>query len=281
MNSDRQSSGRGKAGAERKAKPLLRVSYLLVACTGVFAGGCRNHDAGLLRVGVTPGPAEEILRAVEPELAHQGLRLDIVTFSDYIQPNLALAGHDVDANLYQNVVFLNQYNRNHQTGFVSLAKVYLPLMAIYPGRIKTLAALNNGARIAVPNDPVNHDRALLLLERAGLVELTHAQFSSVVAISANPRQIKLVELDAAQLPRSLADVDAAVINANFALDAGLNPVSGSLLTESRDSPYANVLAVNAESQSDQRIHSLALALTSAEVRSFIESHYKGAIYPTR
>lgn len=281
MTSDSQLAGRGKAGSERNAKSSALSALVVVAIIGISAAGCRNHDASLLRVGVTPGPAEELLHAAEPELARHGLRLDIVTFSDYIQPNLALAGHDVDANLYQNVVFLNQYNRNHQTGFVSLAKVYLPLMAIYPGRTKTLAALNNGAHIAIPNDPVNHDRALYLLERAGLLQLSHPQDSTVVAISASPRQIKLVELDAAQLPRSLADVDAAVINANFALDAGLNPGAGSLLAEKQDSPYANVLAVNAESQSDQRFHVLALALKSAEVRSFIESHYKGAIYPAQ
>jgi D-methionine transport system substrate-binding protein len=272
---------KGKAGVETKTKSPLRWLVLLVAAIALLANGCRGHHASVLRVGVTPGPAEEILHAAEPALARQGLHLEIITFSDYIQPNLALAGRDIDANLYQNPVFLNQFNRDHQTNFVSVTKVYLPLMAIYPGRGRSLAALNNGARIAIPNDPVNHDRALLLLEKAALLQLTHAQGPSPVEISANPRQIQLVELDAAQLPRSLGDVDAAVINANFALDAGLNPSSGSLFAETQDSLYANVLAVNAESQSDSRVHLLALALASPDVRSFIESHYKGAIYPAQ
>src|ERR1019366_6438971 len=136
----------------------------------LFAVGCKGHRDNVLRVGVTPGPAEEILHVVEPELAKRGLQLQIISFSDYVQPNLALASHDVDANLYQNSVFLNQFNQDHQTHFVSLYKVYLPLMAIYPGRAKSLTALRNNARIAIPNDPVNHDRALLLLEKAGLIE---------------------------------------------------------------------------------------------------------------
>jgi D-methionine transport system substrate-binding protein len=252
-------------------------AWLLVVSVALFAGGCKARGGDVLRVGVTPGPAEDLLHSVEPELAREGLRLDIVTFSDYVQPNMALASHDVDANLYQNNVFLNQFNRDHQTHFVSLSKVYLPLMAIYPGRTKTLAALSNGSRIAVPNDPVNHDRALMLLAKAGLLTVVQAD-STTLRISANPKSIKLVELDAAQLPRSLDDVDAAVINANFALDAGLSPATNAIFAETRESPYANVLAVNAEAQSDPRFGALAAALTSADARAFITAHYGGAIY---
>jgi D-methionine transport system substrate-binding protein len=255
----------------------LRAAGVLMAGTLLIASGCKAHSGDVLRVGVTPGPAEDILRSIEPQLAGQGLRLDIVTFSDYVQPNMALASHDVDANLYQNPVFLNQFNRDHGTHFVSLSKVYLPLMAIYPGRAKTLDALGNGARIAVPNDPVNHDRALLLLAKAGLFTVVEAD-SAQLRIATNPRSIQLVELDAAQLPRSLQDVDAAVINANFALDAGLSPARNALFAETRDSPYANVLAVNADTQSDPRFHTLATALTSAAARAFITQQYGGAIY---
>jgi D-methionine transport system substrate-binding protein len=256
---------------------LAHSTWLLVASLALVAGGCRANHEDVLRVGVTPGPAEDILHSVEPSLARQGLRLKIVTFSDYVQPNLALASHDVGANLYQNTVFLNQFNRDHQTHFVSLSKVYLPLMALYPGRTKSLAALGDGARIAVPNDPVNHDRALLLLARAGLLSV--AQTDAVpLRIAANPKQTQLVELDAAQLPRSLDDVDAAVINANFALDAGLSPTKNALYTETGESPYANVLAVNADAQNDPRFRALATALTSADTRAFITAHYGGAIY---
>jgi D-methionine transport system substrate-binding protein len=257
----------------------LRICVALLAvCLALVAVGCRGHRQDVLRIGVTPGPAEELLHSVEPELARQGLRLQIVTFSDYVQPNMALASHDVDANLYQNVVFLNQFNRDHQTHFVPLAKIYLPLMAIYPGRTKSVAALGSGAHIAIPNDPVNHDRALLLLAKAGLLAIAQPD-SPPVRIIGSPKQIQLVELDAAQLPRSLDDVDAAVINANFALDAGLNPSRGALLAETRDSPYANVLAVNRDAQTDTRFRTLTSALTSTQTRAFIETHYGGAIYP--
>jgi D-methionine transport system substrate-binding protein len=267
----------------RYAGQLLQRSLAGVSLSIVLSlialSGCKSHSGNTLKVGITPGPAEDILHAVEPVLAKQGLTLQIVRFSDYIQPNMALASHDLDVNLYQNVAFLTQFNHDHQTSFVAAGRVYLPLMAIYPGRTKTLSALANGSRIAIPNDPVNHDRALLLLEKAGLITLQHEAGSAAVHVVGNPKQLKLVELDAAQLPRSLEDVDAAVINANFALDAGLNPHTGSWLSETRDSPYANVLAVNADTQSDARVRALAAALASPEARSFITAHYGGAVYP--
>lgn len=265
-------------GSVYRMRRILNCAWPLLICFAVLVSGCKSHQSNHLRVGVTPGPAEELLRSVEPALQSQGLQLEVLPFSDYVQPNMALASRDVDANLYQNAVFLNQFNRDHQTHFVSLAKVYLPLMAIYPGRARTLAALGSGARIAIPNDPVNHDRALLLLAKAGLLSVAPSD-TAPLRITANPRHLQLVELDAAQLPRSLDDVDAAVINANFALDAGLNPHTNALFTETRESPYANVLAVNADAQNDPHFHLLAAALTSAQTRAFITSHYGGAIYP--
>jgi D-methionine transport system substrate-binding protein len=271
--------GRSRQAVSRKAFEV-RGAWLLVMSLALLAGGCKAGSRDALRVAVTPGPAEDLLHSVEPRLAREGLRLDIVTFSDYVQPNMALASHDVDANLYQNTIFLNQFNRDHQTHFVLLSKIYLPLMAIYPGRARTLAGLATGSRIAVPNDPVNHDRALILLAKAGL--LTVAQTGSMpLQISANPKAIQLVDLDAAQLPRSLEDVDAAVINANFALDAGLSPAKDALFAETQTSPYANVLAVNADAQGDPRFRTLAAALTSYDTRAFITARYGGSIYPAQ
>ena len=268
----------GKALAWVAPGTWLLVVGLGLVLVGLVLGGCRGRGGDVLRVGVTPGPAEDLLHAVESGLARQGLHLDIVTFSDYVQPNMALASRDIDANLFQNTAFLNQFNRDHHTHFVSLCKVYLPLMAIYPGRAKTLAALSNGARIAIPNDPVNHDRALLLLAKAKLLSVAQPD-AMPLRIAANPRRMQLVELDAAQLPRSLDDADAAVINANFALDAGLSPASNALFAETRESPYANVLAVNLDGKSDPRFQALANALTSAEIRTQITAQYRGAIYP--
>jgi D-methionine transport system substrate-binding protein len=263
------------------AKTTLRnfLQTLAVLALLCAAAGCKSKHGDIIRIGITPGPAEELLRSVEPVLAQQGITMKLVHFSDYIQPDMALASGDLDANLYQNVAFLNQFNRDHQTHFVALGRVYLPLMAIYSGRAKSLAALGSGARIAVPNDEVNHDRALLLLAKAGLLQVSQDSNGLRAQITFNPRNLKLVELDAAQLPRSLDDVDAAVINANFALDAGLNPNKNSLLSETRDSPYANVLSVNAGAESNPHLQALAEALASPATRSFITSHYGGAVYP--
>ena len=244
-------------------------------------GGCRHSHSNQLRIGITPGPAEEVLNAVQPELTKEGIELQIVPFTDYVAPNLALASHDLDANLYQNVPYLDQFNRDHSTNFVPLAKVYVPLMAIYPGKTKSLDVLRDGARVSLPNDPVNQARALYLLQSAGLVTLRPGVGSraALMDVAASPRHLNLVELDASQLPRSRDDVDLAVINANFALDAGLNPSKDALFHEALDSVYANVLATNAAQQLDARIVKLSAALRSDTAKAFITAHYKGAIYP--
>jgi D-methionine transport system substrate-binding protein len=266
-----------KAGISRGATSSLLVALFVL----MSLAGCDRHQHNTLRVGVTPGPAGEILESIRSNLKGQGIDLQIVSFTDYIQPDLALAGHDLDANLYQNVAFLSQFNHDHQTNFIEVTKVYLPLMALYPGRSKSLTGLNSGARVAVPNDPVNLSRALHLLDRAGLIVLQPGAGSAatVADVAQNPKQLKIIELDAAQLPRSLDDVDLAVINANFALDAGLHPKTNSLFCEGTDSPFANVLAVNAESRDDAGVRLLVATLSSQGVREFISKRYKGAIYP--
>jgi D-methionine transport system substrate-binding protein len=257
----------------------LILSSLLLALG--LCSGCHRHSSDQLRVGVSPGPAEEILDAVQPALAKDGIELQVVPFTDYIQPNLALAGHDLDANLYQNVTFLNQFNHDHATNFVALTKVYIPLMAIYPGKTKSLDALKQGAHVSLPNDPVNQARALNLLQSAGLLTLRAGigDHATLTDVASNPHHLDLVEVDASQLPRSRDDVDLALINANFALDAGLSPIKDALVHEGLDSLYANVLATNAAQQTDPRIVKLAAVLRSDTARSFITVHYKGAIYP--
>lgn len=248
----------------------LRIAITVLA-SAAFAG-CHGDDRSALRIGVTPGPAEDILKSVEPVLARQGVQLRIVQFTDYVQPDMALASRDLDANLYQNLTYLTQFNHDHGSHFVSLGKVYLPPMAIYRGKVKSLSALPQGARIAIPNDPVNHDRALQLLASAGVLGSKNAP--------PNPHNVQIVEVDAAQLPRSLDDVDLAVINANFAIDAGLNPRTDSLFSEGNDSPFANVLAAN-EGSRDSRLNALASALASPETGAFITTRFHGAIFPAR
>lgn len=219
---------------------------------------------------------------VVPILAKQGITLQIVSFSDYIQPNVALSSGDLDANLYQNIPFMDHFNRERGTHFVSVTKAYLPPMGVYPGRTKSLDKIPEGGIVSIPNDPVNAGRGLLVLQSAGLLKLKVTSSTEVTVndISENPRHLQIRELEAAQLPRSLPDVDVAVINANFALDAGLNPLKDSLYHESDASLYANVLAVNSGKESDSRIQALAKALTSPPIKTFIETRYKGAVIPT-
>jgi D-methionine transport system substrate-binding protein len=256
---------------------MLAASLLVLP----LLSGCRSHGRNELRIGVTPGPAEEVLESVRPNLHDQGIDLKIIPFTDYIQPNLALSGHDLDANLYQNIPFMEQFNRDHKTSFVSVAKVYVPLMAIYPGRTNTLSALKDGAKVSLPNDPVNQARALRLLENAGLLVLRPGlgNRATIADVAQNPHRLILVDLDASQLPRSREDVDLTVINANFALDAGLNPTKDAIFHESVDSIYVNILSVNSNDQTDDRIVKLGTALRSDAAKAFITSHYKGAIYP--
>ena len=260
--------------------PFRRLTSALLLTASLLVG-CRHQPSNELRIGVTPGPAEEILQAIEPGLAKEGVVLKIVPFTDYVQPNLALAGHDLDANLYQNVPFLNQFNHDHSTSLVTLTKVYLPLMAIYAGKTRTLNALHDGARISLPNDPVNQARALHLLQTAGLLTLDPAAANKTTLgdVKENPHHLQLVELDASQLPRSRDDVDLAVINANFALDAGLNPIKDSLFHETIASEYANVLVTDPDHASDPRLWKLAEALRSPAAQAYITSHYQGAILP--
>jgi len=228
----------------------------------VLIGCGRGHDGGDLRIGVK-----------------------IVSFNDYIQPNLALANGELDANFYQHVPFMEEFNRDHGTHFVAVTKVFIAPLAIYAGRARSRAALPDQATIAIPNDPTNGGRALLLLESAGLLKVrAHPPGKpidppTVEDITDNPRHIRIRELESAQVARALPDVDFAVINTNYALPAGLNPAKDSLFRETSDSPYVNVLAVNAGRENDLTIHAVAEALNAPAVRQFILTKYQGALVP--
>lgn len=261
---------------------MTRRQLLPLLLGGFGAASCTRKGGGphKLRVGVTPVPAGEIMAQVAPALARDGVGVEIVTFSDYILPNLALASGDLDANLYQHVPFMQQFNRDHNTRFVAVTRVALTPMALYPGRSKSLATLPDGAILAVPNDPVNLGRSLLLLQTVNLlrVDAKAGAAATLHDIVSNPRHLQFRELEAAQLPRSLPDVDAAIVNGNYALDSGLNPIRDGLVREAADSPYVNVLAVNSGKEADPRVLALARALTSQETRRFIEDRYQGAVF---
>jgi D-methionine transport system substrate-binding protein len=264
----------------------LLIVLLSVFLVAFFASKPQTIQAApatqKLRIGVSPVPHAEIVQHVVAELAKQGIQVEIVNFEDYVQPNLALAHGELDANYFQHIPYLTQFNKDHGTKIVSVAKVHIEPIGLYPGRVKSLAGLPHKALIAIPNDPVNGGRALLLLQSAGLLKLkptASGTLATVRDIADNPRHLQFRELEAAQLPRVLQDVSAAVINTNYALEAGLNPVKNAIFIENSDSPYANVVAVNAGHEKDPRVVALVKALNSPDTRKFILEKYKGAIVP--
>ena len=267
------------------ATAVLGASLLISGCgsstNNASSSGAGSSKAEVLKVAANPVPHAEILNQIKPLLAKEGVDLQVIEFTDYIQPNMALSSKEVDANFFANVPYQNNFNKDHGTNFVSFASVHIEPLAIYSQKIKDLKDLPNGAKVAIPSDPTNSARALLLLQSAGLVTLkdptglTNTPFD----VTSNPKNIQITELEAAQIPRSIQDLDAAVINANYALPAGLNPTKDGLFVEKADSPYANLLSVNPGDENKPAIQKLAKALQSPEVKKFIEEHYKGAIIP--
>jgi len=234
-----------------------------------------------IKVGATPVPHAEILNVVKPILEKKGIRLEIVEFTDYVQPNLKLADKELDANFFQHIPYLEDFSKEHHLNLTYIAKVHIEPMGIYSQKVKKLSQLKQGATIAIPNDATNGGRALLLLQSAGLIKLKpNAGIKAKVSdIIKNPKKIKIVELEAATLPRILPDVDAAVINTNYALEAKLVPTKDALFIENANSPYVNVLAVRKGDESRPELKELAKALNSPEVKKFINKKYQGAVVP--
>ena len=241
-------------------------------------------EGTVLKVGATPAPHAEILEVVKGLLAEQGITLEIVEFNDYIQPNLAVESGELDANYFQHVTYMNEFNVSDSTHLVSAADVHYEPFGLYAGKTASIADLADGAQIAVPNDTTNEARALLLLEQEGLITLKEgAGITATKAdIAENPKNLDIVELEANQLPVRLADVDMAVINGNYAIDAGLK-VADAVAIEAADgeaaTAYVNVLAVKEGNEDSPAIQALAAALTSQEVKDFIDETYAGAVVP--
>ncbi len=235
-----------------------------------------------LKVGATPVPHAEILEIVKPLLAQQNIDLQIVEFSDYVQPNLALNDKELDANFFQHEPYLDNFVSEHkEVKLKNAGGIHIEPMGIYAKKIKQLDALPDGASIAIPNDPTNGGRSLLLLEKAGLLKLKDGVGvkATVQDIASNPKNLKFQEVEAAQVPRTLDDVDAAVINTNFAMQVNLVPTKDALFMEDKTSPYVNIVAVREGDEKRPEIEALLKALKSKEVKDFIESKYKGAIVP--
>src|SRR5699024_3033399 len=232
-------------------------------------------------IAATPVPHAELLEHIKPTLAEEGIELDIKVFTDYVQPNLQVADGHLDANFFQHKPYLDSFNNEHKTDLVSIGVVHVEPFGAYSDKIDSVDDLKDGALIALPNDPSNGARALLLLQEQGLITLKDPDDILATArdIADNPKGLKFRELEAAALPRILPDVDMALINTNYALEAGLNPLEDALFIEGADSPYANLVATTADRKDDAAILGLVKALNSDDVRSFIQEHYKGAIVP--
>lgn len=230
-------------------------------------------------VGATPAPHAEILEFIAPKLAEQGITLEIKEFNDYIVPNTALEDGSLDANYFQHLPYLENFNKENGTHLVSAAGIHIEPLGIYPGRIKSLEELPDGATVGIPNDPTNEARALALLQVAGLIKLNEdAGLDAVPSdIAENTKNLKFMELEAAQLPATLPDLDLAVINGNYAVEAGLGGTA--LATEGAESPYVNVIAVREGDETRPEIVALVNALQTEEVRKFMDERYGGVVVP--
>jgi D-methionine transport system substrate-binding protein len=258
-----------------------RFMIRLTAALGV-AALCASFGAQAdetIKVGVTGGPHEQVMEVVKRVAAKNGLTIKIIEFSDYVQPNAALAGGDLDANSYQHQPYLDAQVKDRGYKLIKIADTVTFPMGIYSKKVKSLAQLQPGAKIAVPNDPTNGGRALLLLQTQGLIKLRAdaGLKATPLDIVENPRKLKIVELDAAQIPRSLDDVDAAAINTNFAMEAGLKPKQDAIAIEDPKGPYVNILAIREADRNKPWVAKLVAAYHSPEVKQYIETKFGGAV----
>jgi D-methionine transport system substrate-binding protein len=262
---------------------MIKKSILVFAVFALVLSGSLavQADGHVLKVGATPVPHAEILEFVKDDLAEEGVELEIVEFTDYVTPNLALSDGSIDANYFQHVPYLNQFSTDRGLDLVPVTKVHIEPIGLYSDKYTDVDQLPEGSKIAVPNDPSNEGRALILLHNNGIITLEDPSDlnATPLDIVENPKNIKFEELEAAQLPRVLPDVAGAVINTNYALEADLNPVDDALVLESSESPYVNILVVRAGDEDNENIQKLVAALNTTKVKEFILEEYEGAIVP--
>lgn len=259
---------------------MLKKTLTAVA---IAALALSAQAADVLKVAATAVPHAEILNFVKPKLKAEGLDLQIKEFSDYVQPNAAVEDKQLDANFFQHQPYLDSYNKDRKSSLVAVpnGKVHVEPFGAYSSKIKNIKDLKDGATVAIPNDPSNGGRALLLLAKQGLITLKDPNNLTATAldVAKNPKKLKFKELEAPLLPRALADVDLALINTNYAIEAKLNPTKDALFIEGADSPYTNIVAARKDRANDPDIAKLMKALHSPEVKQFILEKYKGAVVP--
>lgn len=265
---------------------LAFSALALAGCGGQqsASSGASSAASGAktLKVGATAVPHAEILEAAKPLLEKEGITLEIVEFNDYVQPNLALNDKELDANFFQHEPYLKNFMDEHkEVKLKNAAGIHIEPMGVYSKKIKKLDELKDGATIAIPNDPTNGGRSLLLLEKAGIIKLKEGvgEKATVGDIAENKKNIKFQEVEAAQVPRTLDDVDAAVINSNFAMQVNLDPTKDAMFIEDSTSPYVNIIAVREGDENRPEIQALIKVLHSDEIKQFITEKYKGAVVP--
>ncbi len=265
------------------------LSAALIAATCIFAAGCGSSSSNSnsaaekkeIAIGVTAGPHAEVMEEVAKEAQKQGITLKVVEFNDYVQPNKALADGDLDMNSMQHQPYLDNVVSNQNLKLTSIGKTIILPMAVYSHKYKNMSEIADGATVAIPNDPTNGGRGLLLLQQVGLIRLKNGTSvdATVPDVVDNPKHLRFIELDAAQIPRSLDDADLACVNTNYAIPAGLNPQKDSLLVEDKDSPYANVMVVREEDKDNPTYQQVLAIYQSEPIKKFINEHFQGSILP--
>lgn len=263
-----------------KTKRQLLQTTLVLSFAAAFSQPTLAQDKAL-KIGVTAGPHAQIFEQVKKVAEKDGLKIQIVEFSDYVQPNAALAAGDLDANSYQHKPYLDNQIKDRSYKFVSVGYTVNFPIGIYSKKVKSLKDLPEGGKVGIPNDPTNGGRVLLVLQDQGLIKLKPGAGLKATPLDVveNPKKLRFVELDAAQLPRSLDDLDASAINTNYAISAGLHPGKDAIAQESAKSPYVNLIAVREADKNQPWVAKLVKAYQSPEVKQFIQTEFKGAVVP--
>ena len=260
-------------------RTLLQSVLALALAAGVSSAAIAQDKE--IKIGVTAGPHAQIMEQVKKIAEKDGLKIKVIEFSDYVQPNAALQSGDLDANSYQHKPYLDNQIKDRGYKFTVAADTVNFPIGIYSKKLKKIEELKDGARFGIPNDPTNGGRVLLLLQANGLIKLKDnvGLKATPLDVVANPKKLKFVELDAAQLARSLDDLDAAAINTNFAISAGLSPKTDSIALESAKNPYVNILVVREADKNQPWVGKLVKAYHSEEIRQFIDTQFKGSVAP--
>lgn len=270
-------------------KRNLILGFLVVFIFSAFSSksyaflgfGKKKNDSKVIKIGATPVPHSEILEIVKDDVEALGYKLEIVEFTDYVTPNLALSSGEIDANFFQHAPYMEKFAKDRKIKLVSAGNIHVEPFGLYSKKYKNIDEFPEKAVIAIPNDPSNGGRALLLLEEKGLIKLDpNAGLNATeLDVISNPKNFKFKALEAAQLPRVLDDVDGALINGNYALESGLNPIKDSILIEGANSPYANIITVMKENLDSEKTKIILQVLQSEKVKNFILEKYNGGVVP--